>query len=128
MNPRNDEIGWVVLDVDETGEHDIPEQLDYWTVDAFADILSQASDWFMPARPKAQRQTTWERDESEKNIQFTASVLHEQFPRRSDAPLPQLFGADNSLRTLVHCGVWRVHAHDDDDGIGRCSGIGLSQR
>ncbi len=32
----------VVLDVDETDEHDIPEQLDYWTVFAFEDIFSQA--------------------------------------------------------------------------------------
>ena len=43
MNPRNDEIEWTVLDVDEAGAHDIPEQLDYWTVDEFADILLQAS-------------------------------------------------------------------------------------
>ena len=44
MKPRNDEIEWAVLDVDEAGEHDIPEQLDYWTVDEFADILTRASD------------------------------------------------------------------------------------
>ena len=43
MKPTNEEIEWVVLNVDEAGEHDIPEQLDYWTVDELTDILSQAS-------------------------------------------------------------------------------------
>ena len=43
MEPRNDEIEWAVLDVAEVDEHDMPEQLDYWSVDEFADILMYAS-------------------------------------------------------------------------------------
>ena len=42
MQPRNEQFEWTVLDVDESGEHDIPEQLDYWMVEEFEDIFSNA--------------------------------------------------------------------------------------